>query len=142
MPEETNRVLADHCSIYLFAPTPKSKEILLHEGIGEKQVFMVGNTIVDAVYQNLDLAKSKTQILDQLNLKANKYILATTHRQENADDPAKLKRMLQAIQKTEMPIIFPIHPRTKKAKRKRHLPERHKHPTNRPSRLHRNASVT
>ena len=61
MPEETNRVLADHCSIYLFAPTPKSKEILLHEGIGEKQVFMVGNTVVDAVYQNLDLAKSKTQ---------------------------------------------------------------------------------
>lgn len=50
MPEEINRVLADHCSDYLFAPTPKSKGILLHEGISEKQVFMVGNTIVDAVH--------------------------------------------------------------------------------------------
>ena len=50
MPEETNRVLADHCSDYLFAPTPKSNEILLHEGIPENQIFMVGNTIVDAVH--------------------------------------------------------------------------------------------
>ena len=72
MPEETNRVLADHCSDYLFAPTPKSKEILLHEGIPENQIFMVGNTIVDAVHQNLKIAKSKTQILDQLGFeKAN-----------------------------------------------------------------------
>ncbi len=63
MPEETNRVLADHCADYLFAPTPKSKEILLHEGIAENQIFMVGNTIVDAVHQNLKIAKSKTQIL-------------------------------------------------------------------------------
>jgi UDP-N-acetylglucosamine 2-epimerase (non-hydrolysing) len=50
MPEETNRVLTDHCSDYLFAPTPKSKEILLHEGIPENQIFMVGNKIVDAVH--------------------------------------------------------------------------------------------
>lgn len=58
---------------------------------------MVGNIVVDAVYQNLDLAKSKTQILDQLNLKANKYISDNTQTRKRRR-PAKLKRMLQAIQ--------------------------------------------
>lgn len=77
MPEETNRVLADHCSDYLFAPTPKSQEILLHEGIPENQIFMVGNTIVDAVNQNLEIAVSKTQILKQLGLDEGKFMLAT-----------------------------------------------------------------
>ena len=68
MPEEINRVLADHCSDYLFAPTPKSKEILLHEGIEEKKVFLVGNTVVDALYQNLEIAKSKSQIFNTLGV--------------------------------------------------------------------------
>ena len=86
MPEEINRVLVDHCSDFLFAPTENSREILLHEGISEKQVFMVGNTIVDAVTQNLEISKSKTQILDDLGVEKQKYFLATAHRQENVDD--------------------------------------------------------
>ena len=82
MPEETNRVLTDHCSDYLFAPTLKSREILLHEGIAEKQVFVVGNTVVDAVFQNLEIVKSKNQILGELCLNSGKFMLATSHRQE------------------------------------------------------------
>ena len=59
MPEEINRILADHCSDFLFAPTEKSKAILLGEGISEKKIFVTGNTIVDAVCQNLALAREK-----------------------------------------------------------------------------------
>ena len=118
MPEETNRVLTDHCSDYLFAPTPKSKEILLHEGIPEKQIYLVGNTAVDAVNQNLEIAKSKNQTLKTLGLEACKFMLATSHRQENVDIKerfAGLIKGLQLIQKEfGVPIIYPIHPRARK----------------------------
>ena len=118
MPEEINRVLADHCSDYLFAPTQKSKQILLHEGIVEKQVFMVGNTIVDAVYQNLEIAKSKTKILNQLDLEPGEFMLATSHRQENVDDKQRFAGLIKGLQLVQQefrfPLIYPIHPRAKK----------------------------
>ena len=118
MPEEINRIVADHCANYLFAPTDESKKILLSEGIEEKQVFMVGNTAVDAVYQNLEIAKTKTSIMEQLGLKDGEFMLATAHRQENVDDKKRfvgLIRGLQYVQKAfEVPMIYPIHPRAKK----------------------------
>ena len=118
MPEEINRVLADHCSNYLFAPTSKSKEILLHEGIPEEQVFMVGNTAVDAVNQNLEIAKSKNQILTQLGINAGKYMLATSHRQENVDDKKRFNGIIKGLQLVQkefgVPLIYPIHPRARK----------------------------
>ncbi len=76
MPEEINRVLADHCSDHLFAPTDKAKEILLGEGIPEKNIFVTGNTIVDAVLQNLELAKEK-DILNPLGIEPHEYFLIT-----------------------------------------------------------------
>jgi len=118
MPEETNRVLTDHCSDYLFAPTPKSREILLHEGIAEKQVFVVGNTAVDAVYQNLEIAKSKNQILNELGLFAGKFMLATSHRQENVDDKERFAGIIKGAQLVQkefgVPLVYPIHPRARK----------------------------
>ena len=118
MPEEINRVLADHCSDYLFAPTQKSKEILLHEGIQEKKVFMVGNTVVDALDQNLEIAKSKTPILNLLGVKSGQFILATAHRQENVDDPQKFSGLINGLRSVQsefkVPLIYPIHPRAKK----------------------------
>jgi len=118
MPEETNRVLVDHCADYLFAPTPKSKENLLHEGIAENQIFMVGNTIVDAVHQNLKIAQSKTQILNQLSLDEGKYMLATSHRQENVDDKNRFAGIIKGLQLVQkefgLPLIYPIHPRARK----------------------------
>ena len=118
MPEEINRVLADHCSDYLFAPTPKSKQILLHEGIEETKVFMVGNTVVDALYQNLEIAKSKTPILNLLGVKSGQFMLATAHRQENVDDPQKFSGLINGLQLVQsefkVPLIYPIHPRAKK----------------------------
>ena len=118
MPEEINRIVADHCANYLFAPTDESRRILLSEGIDEKQVFMVGNTAVDAVYQNLEIAKAKTSIMEQLGLRDGEFMLATAHRQENVDDKnrfAGLIRGLQSVQKAfKVPLIYPVHPRAKK----------------------------
>jgi UDP-N-acetylglucosamine 2-epimerase (non-hydrolysing) len=118
MPEETNRVLTDHCSDYLFAPTVKSKEILIHEGIPEKQIFVVGNTAVDAVYQNLEIAKSKSQILTELGISAGKFMLATSHRQENVDDKERFACLIKGLQLVQsefgVPLIYPIHPRARK----------------------------
>jgi UDP-N-acetylglucosamine 2-epimerase (non-hydrolysing) len=118
MPEEINRILTDHCSNYLFAPTIKSKEILLSEGIPEEQIFVVGNTAVDAVYQNLEIAKSQNQILTQLGISAGKFMLATSHRQENVDDKERFYGIIKGLQLVQkefrVPLIYPIHPRARK----------------------------
>lgn len=118
MPEEINRILTDHCSDFLFAPTKKAKEILLSEGIPQKKIFITGNTIVDAVYQNLELAKKKSKTLRKLNLEKEEYFLLTAHRQENVDNKEKLKEILEGLKqiykKFNLPIIYPIHPRSKK----------------------------
>ena len=68
MPEEINRVVCDHISDFLFAPTEKSKQILLNEGISSEKIFVTGNTIVDAVYKNLELANKKVNVLKELDL--------------------------------------------------------------------------
>ncbi len=74
MPEEINRILTDHCSDYLFAPTEKAKAILLGEGIPADKIFVTGNTIVDAVYQNLELAREK-ETLKELSTADYRLIL-------------------------------------------------------------------
>lgn len=118
MPEEINRVLADHCSEYLFAPTQYSKKILLGEGIEEKKVFVVGNTVVDSVQQNIEIAKSKSTIMHTLGLSNDKFILGTVHRAENVDDKNRLARIIDGLIKVreefDVPLIYPIHPRAKK----------------------------
>lgn len=118
MPEEINRILADHCSDYLFAPTERSKKILLHEGIEAKKVFMVGNTVVDAVNQNLEIAKAKSTAAEILGVEPDKFILATAHRAENVDDETRFKGIITGLQMVQVefgvPLIYPIHPRAKK----------------------------
>ena len=118
MPEEINRTLTDHCSDYLFAPTEKSTKTLLQEGIDKKRIFTVGNTIVDAVIQNLKITQTKSKIIETLNIKAENYMLATSHRQENVDDKIRFKGIIKGLQQVQkhfnMPIIYPIHPRAKK----------------------------
>jgi UDP-N-acetylglucosamine 2-epimerase (non-hydrolysing) len=118
MPEEINRVLADHCSDFLFAPTEKSKETLLNEGISAEKIFVVGNTVVDAVYQNRVLAQSKSQIIAALGLKAGEFLLATSHRQENVDDEERFRGLISGLQLVQrefgVPLVYPIHPRAKK----------------------------
>ena len=118
MPEEINRVLADHISDYLFAPTEKAKENLLREGIEKNKIFVTGNTIVDAVFQNLEIAKRKVSALNKLGLEKREYFLVTAHRQENVDIHDRLKGILDGLELVynnfNSPIIYPIHPRTMK----------------------------
>jgi len=117
MTEEINRVLSDHMSDYLFVPTQKAKENCLKEGIEEKKIYITGNTIVDAVCENMNKVK-KSKILDKLNLKKKNYFLVTAHRQENVDDKTKLLGILDGLRKLHeefsIDIIYPMHPRTKK----------------------------
>lgn len=117
MPEEINRVLADHPSDYLFAPTEKAKKILLGEGIPENRTFVTGNTIVDAVNQNLKIANERNT-LEEVDIEPEGYFLATAHRQENVDDPVRFAGMLKGIEKLSKefntPVIYPIHPRSRK----------------------------
>jgi UDP-N-acetylglucosamine 2-epimerase (non-hydrolysing) len=118
MPEEINRVLTDHCSDLLFAPTEKSKNILLGEGISEAKIFVTGNTIVDAVHQNLEISKRKKAVLKDLDLKKRGYFLVTVHRQENVDNKERFHGILEGLHRIKeefsMPVLYPIHPRAKK----------------------------
>ena len=118
MPEEINRVLTDHMSDLLFAPTPNAMDILLGEGIEESKIYVTGNTIVDAVYQNRELADKKSDALDKLNLKAGEYFLATLHRQENVDNAARFASILQGLKKLleryGISVVYPVHPRSRK----------------------------
>ena len=118
MPEEINRIVADHVSDYLFAPTEKAKQNLLREGVEEDKIFVTGNTIVDAVYQNLEIAKRKVNVLKYLGLKPKEYFLVTAHRQENVDVKERLKGILKGLEliheEFSMPVVFPIHPRTRR----------------------------
>jgi len=117
MPEEINRLLTDHISDYLFAPTKNAKQNLLNEGIDQHKIYVTGNTIVDAINQNLQLAKN-SKILDLLNLNRREYFLLTLHRQENVDKEYRLKKIIKGVtllaREFDIPIIYPIHPRSRK----------------------------
>jgi UDP-N-acetylglucosamine 2-epimerase (non-hydrolysing) len=113
MPEEINRVLTDHLSNYLFCPTKESADNCLIEGLPKKFIHITGNTIVDAVYQNLKISKKKSDIMTKLDLKKEEYILMTSHRQENVDDKMRFSNIINAMKSIDFPVIYPIHPRAK-----------------------------
>ncbi len=117
MPEEYNRILTDHLSEYLFAPTHDAEANLEREGIGAREVLtargkrkaqvrVTGNTVVDATLQNLSLARKPTT--------PDAYVLLTVHRAENVDDPAFLRDLAFALKSVTLPILAPLHPRTVK----------------------------
>lgn len=118
MPEEINRIVADHVSTWLFCPTELQRAIGSKEGFAEDQLFVTGNTIVDAVYQMLPVAEKKSTVLQNNSLEAGRYILATCHRQATTDDKAMLGSVMFYLEslatKYGLPIFFPIHPRTRK----------------------------
>jgi len=121
MPEEINRLLADHCSDLLFAPTENSRRILLGEGISEDKIYVTGNTVVDALYQNLRLAEDRRDILKRLGLEEQGFFMVTLHRQENVDNKKRFSSILNGLELVNkrfgFPIIYPVHPRAKKMMR-------------------------
>jgi UDP-N-acetylglucosamine 2-epimerase (non-hydrolysing) len=112
MPEETNRVLTDHCSDLLFCPTETAVKILGTESI-ENGVYLTGDVMVDALQENIKIAEQKSNVFDRLSLKRKEYYLATIHRPENTDTFEKLKSIVDAFCVIEN-IVFPCHPRTEK----------------------------
>ena len=113
MPEEINRVLTDHCSDLLFCPTETSVLNLRKENIA-KGVHLVGDVMYDALLFNRGLAQ-KSRILEQLGLEPNQYVLATLHRPSNTDNPDALRRIISSFSRIDRPVVFPVHPRTRKA---------------------------
>ncbi len=116
MPEEINRVLTDHVSSYLFCPTDTAIENLLKEGI-TKGVHRVGDVMYDALIHNLEVARNKSQIHKELDLKKGEYALVTVHRAANTDDRECMQSILSAIGQLSSRVIFPVHPRTRKMMR-------------------------
>ncbi len=115
MPEEHNRVMIDHISEILLPPTKQAENNLKKDNVKGK-IFVVGNTISDAVTQHAKRAERKSNILKQLELKTKKFFLLTVHREENVDYKENLCSILDALEKLKMkydyPIVFPAHPRT------------------------------
>ena len=118
MPEELNRRAADVCSSMYFIPTDESAINLLAEGFSRKNLIITGNTVVDACFRHLEIARKKgfsNESLASLNIEEMDNILTLTmHRAENVDDKRRVTHIIEALKELDyMNIIFPIHPRTK-----------------------------
>ena len=107
MPEEHNRIVTDHMSEFLFAPTKTSKKILINENVHGKS-FVTGNTVIDSINKFSKLSSKKSSI----DIQSSDYILMTLHRAENVDDKISLSSIIKAVVNSKENIIFPVHPRT------------------------------
>ena len=116
MPEEKNRIIVDHISDYLYVYTHRYKEHVLLEGIPEHKVFVVGNPIVDIVNLYRKRAEAESQILQRAGLSPGRFILVTLHRQENVDDPAVLRGLIEGLdmigRRLNLPLYYPMSYRT------------------------------
>lgn len=113
MPEEINRIVTDHIANYLFAPTNIAMKNLQNEGL-ESRSFLTGDIMVDSLQMALDKATNSTVILEKNNSKKSEYYLLTLHRPQNVDDYPYLKNLLTRLNILELPVLFPVHPRTLK----------------------------
>jgi UDP-N-acetylglucosamine 2-epimerase (non-hydrolysing) len=111
MPEEFNRSLTDHMSEYLFAPTEIAKSNLRNESVWGK-IYVTGNTAIDAVIQHLPIAEKKSDIMQKIPFET--FAFATAHRAENVDNVSVLESLMDVFSKSPIPIVYPMHPRTRK----------------------------
>ena len=125
MPEEINRILSDHASDCLFAPTALARDILLGEGVAAKKIYVTGNTIVDAVRRNLEIAMPIVNIKKGAAAKRERFFLMTLHRPENVDNRRRLSLILEGVRRTARffgrKVVFPMHPRTSRRLKEFHL---------------------
>lgn len=115
VPEEHNRVMIDHISEHLFATAEQSVQYLKREGVAGK-IHLVGNPKVDASNQFVSVAMRKTEVFARYGVRPGKYAVLTSHREENVDIESKLRGLLEGVsnaaQKLDLPVVFPMHPRT------------------------------
>ncbi|MGV1098823.1 non-hydrolyzing UDP-N-acetylglucosamine 2-epimerase [Thiovibrio sp. JS02] len=117
MPEEHNRRIIDHISDVLFTTGAKGEARLRQEAV-QGEIYVTGNPIVDASFQHLDIAERKSDVLDRFGVKAKEYALVTMHREENVDFEDLLRDALLGVssagQQVGLPVLFLVHPRTRK----------------------------
>jgi UDP-GlcNAc3NAcA epimerase len=115
MPEEINRILADHVSDLLLAPTETAVTNLRHEGIAEDRIHLVGDVMYDAVLYYQAKAQASSHVLERLQLGIREYVLATIHRAENTDASTRLQAIMAGLGRVaeEVPVVCPLHPRTR-----------------------------
>ena len=114
MPEEINRLVADHCSDRLYAPTPKAMDNLEKENLVDRAL-LTGDVMLDAIKHNIELADNKSRALDEYGVRKDTFGLVTVHRPVNTTGIA-LKVLLKALEyvaEKHLPLIFPVHPRTR-----------------------------
>ena len=113
MPEEVNRILVDAISQWLFVSEPAGVENLKREGVADERVFLVGNIMIDTLFAKLSAAR-ELQVTVRHEVAPLGYALLTLHRPSNVDDPDRLAAILDAVDHLaeQMPVLFPIHPRT------------------------------
>jgi UDP-N-acetylglucosamine 2-epimerase (non-hydrolysing) len=114
MPEEINRIITDHISSLLFTTESSANNNLKNEGIADECIYFVGNCMIDSLHRHLNIALKSTPWL-QLGFEAGSYALLTLHRPANVDHGNVLKNILQIINEVSetIPILFPVHPRTR-----------------------------
>ncbi len=110
MPEEHNRVLTDHAGDLLLAPTEVAVDHLRAEGLGERAV-LVGDVMIDVLYRVRDELADTDAVLEQLGMQPGGFSVATIHRAENTDDPARLGAIVAALQEVDHPVVLLAHPR-------------------------------
>jgi UDP-GlcNAc3NAcA epimerase len=114
MPEEINRVMADHLSDLLLCPSETAVSNLTAEGISQN-VHLVGDVMLDVLnWAKQRIGANQAAILERFGLKKQAYALATVHRSENTDDVVRLSSILGALNAIDEPVVFPVHPRTRK----------------------------
>ena len=124
LPEEINRKIVDHISDINLPYTENSRRYLLSEGFRKEHVFVTGSPMTEVLEINKEKIE-KSDILTKLNLEKNKYILLSTHREENVDNEKNFNNLVESInsvaEKYQMPIIFSVHPRTQKKLKERNI---------------------
>ena len=113
-PEEQNRVLTDHLAALCFAPTDTAVGHLRREGIADERIVRTGDVMADAARLFGEQADAQApELLAELALPEGPFILATIHRAENTDDPTRLAAILTALRQAPLPVLLPLHPRTR-----------------------------
>lgn len=133
MPEEVNRVLTDALADLLFTTERSGKENLVREGVAEERIFFTGNVMIDSLVKTIDQARH-SPILSRLGVRPRQYGILTLHRPSNVDDPQQLRVTLEAISEIaqEIPIVFPVHPRSAARAANLHIRNMHRWDGNTP----------
>lgn len=113
MPEEINRILTDHCSTILFAPSQAALDNLAREGVSRSSTYLVGDVMYDAALHFAEIAANRSTVMDQNDLSPGCYLLCTMHRKENVDSRERLMGIVQGLADGEHPVVMPLHPRTR-----------------------------